>query len=226
MDDSYKQKPYNFATPIHAMANFQSLEGDLYVGKSAEGDDRIDSERASELYSQVVFISDKIDLRFYCAIGGHIPLSEGSISEEYEGRFYYPHYNETTVEVAIDARQNLELYEENISVRYSIVQGDVYLRSESEITAYSGNHLVTDEKVYKVIDPLISRPTGQSEHDEFLDTESVDEPIRVKNVETEVTVPVEYDKVVNLTEVDRTGALKVKEPDDILSQSFEPLRDN
>lgn len=205
------------------MASFHAVQGDLYVGESAEEDDRIDSEKADKMYSQVVFVNDKINLRFYSGIGGYIPLSEDNISEEYGDRVYYPYYNETVSEVAINTDQDLTLYEEDVSILYALVEGEMYIRSESEITAYGGNHLVVNGEVYKVVDPLITKPTGTSQNDEFLDVESVEKPVRVKNVETGVKVPVEYDKVVDLNESERAGALKVNEPDAVLTQAFSNL---
>lgn len=207
------------------MVSFQAVKGDLYVGESAEEDDRIDSEKASEMYSQVVFVNDQIDLRFYSGIGGYIPFSEDSVVEEYGDKVYYPYYNETVAEVAINTDQDLELYEEDVSLLYALVEGDMYVKSESEITAYGGNHLVAHEQVYKVVDPLITKPTGESDRDEFLDVDSVEKPVRVKNVETGVKVPINYDKIVDLNESERTGALKIREPDAVLTQAFNTLRD-
>lgn len=208
------------------MVSFQAVQGDLYVGESAEEDDRIDSEKASEMYSQVVFVNDQINLRFYSGIGGYIPLSEDNIVEEYGDKVYYPYYNETVAEIAINTDQALELYEEDVSLLYALVQGDMYVRSESEITAYGGNHLVANEQVYKVVDPLITKPTDESDRDEFLDVDSVEKPVRVKNVETGVKVPINYEKIVDLNESERTGALKIQEPDAVLTQAFNSLRNS
>jgi len=208
------------------MVSFEKVQGNLYVGESAEDDDRINSEKASEMYSQVVFISDQIDLRFYSGVGRYIPLSENNIVKKNGGNVYYPHYNETVSEVAINTNQDLELHEDNVSLLYSSVQGDIYVRSESEITAYSGNHLVANEEVYKLVNPIMAEPTGESDRDEFLNVNSVDKPIQVKNVETGVEVPINYEKIVNLNESERTGALKIQMPRDVSTQVLDALRNS
>lgn len=206
------------------MVEFKSLRGDLYVRESAEEADQINSEMEDVLYTQAVFKSKNIDIRFYAGIGGYIPVKEDeSIVNEYGDEIYYPFVNETVCEVAINSSQNLELFKENVCLFYVMIEGDMYIASQSG----TGSHyFVQHENIYKILGSMLTPPVDSFDEDEFLGISSVDEPVMVKNVATGATNPIEMSVVEDVLEKNKNGALKVQEPDAVLTQAYNQLRDD
>lgn len=206
------------------MTEFNLLEGSLYVGDSADNDERMSGD-TDDLYSHAVFQSDTLNITFYASIGGYFPVGDIHIQTVDGSDVYYPHQNETTVELHIgDLDDGLKKLYDSVSIQYSTVNGNLYICSQNEITAYGGTYLVCDSELYKIPASLLYHPDGQSIHDEFLDIEPVEEPVLVQNVDSEYSKPVSYDRLAELVEnVEPNGALKLREPDNILDTALDGL---
>lgn len=201
------------------MVQFDFLEGDLFVGKLPDDHHAAESDNADSLYRYVVFKSDAVDLRFYSAIGGAFPVKETSFHETEDGReVYYPYCNESEAELHTKYHNGeLVSFKEDVRLEYAIVDGDVYVRSQNDITAYGGIPLLADGTLYQVQDSLLFEPGESSPRDEFLGMNPTEDPVRVKNLETGYSNPVSYNTVADLVENDDpNGALKVIEPADMM----------
>lgn len=187
------------------------LTGDLFLTKPASKEN-IRFEEDSVI--GVVLRTDDRTLLFRCGIGGLFRFRNEHLHTENGRTVYYPHYNETVVEVnnmSVE-RKNLELIEEDVSVRYRLTD-ELYIISEIEVTTYSPNYLVENDTVYAIEDPLLTE--GQDyEEDSFLGLERVESVVRVRNTETGRSSEVRWDTVETLVENDEmNGAVKVQNPD-------------
>lgn len=207
------------------MAEFKLVEGTLFVGTTAADAEQV-TDDVTDRYSYAVFKAGSFAVTFHSGHWGSYPVTDAHIQETDEGPVYYPYHNETVAEVQVGERDaTLDMAVDTVSLRYATVDGDLYICSQNEITAYGGTYLVRDDDLYKVHDSLFSRPDGVvSERDPFLDIAPVEEPVRVQHVETGYSKPVPYDQVATLVENDEpNGALKLREPDNILDTVTDTL---
>lgn len=198
------------------MTDFNFLEGDLLVGASAEGDERV--EDGENMYYSVVFQSEHVSLEFRSGIGGYLPVEEDHFQYNGQREVYYPYVNETQVTPHFQSTDGLDLLEEGVSLKYLVVEGELYVVSQNEITAYSPIFFHQNGVPYVARDLVLFVPEESYQGDDFLGIDSVDQPVQVENVETGYSNPVEYEVLAEIIENDRmNGLLKVEEPDDMLS---------
>jgi len=191
------------------MVKFKKTTGDLFVGESAENSDRRSGDSQYYLYRCVVFRSSEFNI---VLSNGYYPVKESHIIDN----VYYPHFNEAKFTIEAVENDELNLFEENITLEYAVINNEIYIKSDSEITSYGGFHIVIDDDVYKVHDSLLMHSSGESPKDSFLNIESVSNPVKVENVATNYTLPIKEIKVRNLVENnDKNGALKIHEPKNV-----------
>lgn len=195
------------------MVTFNRAEGRLLLGQPADEDERYDDD-AEDLYARAVFETDSFAITFYSGIGGYYSVEDSHIQPVDGQPVYFPHENEAVAEVNTGILNDEELVEraDDVCIEYAVVDGDVYVRSQSEITAYGGTYLVVDGELYQIVDSLLTHPSGETRPDEFLGIESTEEPVTVENVATGYRQPVPYERVVELVESDESnGALELEE---------------
>lgn len=207
------------------MVDFNLLEGTLYVGESPDPERFEDNDPPAHLHSCAVFESDRITIAFYTGIGGSYPVRDAHLRERDGNTVYYPHQNEAIAEVNVgDIDEELDTFAEDVCLRYATVDGETFICSDYEVTAYGGTFMVVNEDIYEVKDNLLFTPEDRSEPDEFLGIESVEEPVAVRNVSTGYTLPVTYSRVSELIENDEpNGALQLREPDNVLAAATSEL---
>lgn len=207
------------------MVEFHNLKGRILISELKESDQYQSTKDSEESYREVVFLSEDINLRFYSANRGHIPFSEEYLMEEYGNKIYFPYYDETKAELIVgDPPENIQEYAKDVSILYAILDENMYIRSESESTAYGGCYIVRNQEIYKISRPIaVTGNDEQINSDNYLNLKSVENPVMVKNVRTGVKVPLEMERVKNVIEEDRSGVLKLREPNSVLSQSIKNL---
>lgn len=204
------------------MVDINSVEGDIFVGQSAEEDERVKND--DDLFSEVVFRSDEISLIFSSAIGGYYPINEQHIMTEDGETVYYPYINETRMLPYFQDASDLELFEENVSIRYLKINGDIFVLSQNEITAYSPIYFLHNDTAYASRDSLLAKTHSSYDGDELLEINSVENPVHVEELQTGYSRPLNYDKVSEIIENDEmNGLLKLEEPEDITSSVFRSL---
>jgi len=197
------------------MVEFRFLEGKLLVGHSAEDDDRI--ENGEEMYRNVVFENQHLSLEFKSGIGGYYPLDDEDIQEEDNKDIYYPHVNETQMNPFFGNTEGFDEFVQDVLLKYVVVNGDMYVVSQNEITAYGPIFFHNSGVPYVAKDPMLMEPQGPYDGDEFLGIEPVDQPIQVENIETGYSEPVDYDMLAEvIRNDDMNGLVKLEEPEDIL----------
>lgn len=204
------------------MVQFEYLEGDLYVGESAEENEMMEGEELDSMYRHVTFATDRFSLVFKVTASGYMPLSEDYIAQGTR-TVYYPYQNEVSVSLRLDKPEEEDtLYMEDVSLTYAMVDDTMFIRSNNEPT-YSETIIVKNENLYRVAD------YGKKEKgyagDEFLGLEEVQgEYVRVENLETGVVVPVDAEIVRNeVASEEINGALRVHDSEDTVSQLVQSL---
>lgn len=188
------------------------LNGKLYVGKTAESDERYSGDNLDELREGVVFVSDSgIEILFRCGIGRYVPFNESHIVSENSKQIYYPYANETVVEVGspyVDL-SNMTKIKDDISLRYvTIGSNSIYIQSQVEPTAYLPNHLTIDNTIYAVISCDTS-----VEEDSFLGIPAQESVTIVRNEATKQACAVDSEKVDQLMDSEEpNGALQIQSP--------------
>lgn len=206
------------------MSSFETATGALYVGESAEGNEHI--ENPEGLYSHAVFVTEHAALVFKMSIGGYYPVGNDSFEYEDDTVRYFPYRNETTVEVAYSPdTDDLTKVHDEVEIEFAFVDGDLFIRSQNEITAYAPNYLIVDGEVYEH-GQLFMRGDGSSDRDAFLGLEPVDgDVVYVENLRTGFRVPKAYDDVADRVENDEhNGALRVHESDDTMEAVANALK--
>lgn len=201
------------------------LNGTLFAGEDAVDDDRYTGDNCEELHRGVMFSLDERDnITFRSGIGGYMSLKNGHIVSENGRDVYYPYYNETVCEVGNPRVKDatVEKFADDISLRYTVVNNEVYIRSRSEVTAYTHNHMIINGEVYSIIDSLMHNNHKDYQKDSFLELSGLESGVRVKNMRTEQVRAVEGNKVRDLLENDENnGALKINNPD---MDTYNPAR--
>ena len=207
------------------MTDFSFIKGDLLVEKSAKEDERL--EDGENRYSRAMFQSENVNFMFQLSIGGYFPVKERSFETVNNKRVYYPYRNETSVELQFSPQSsNFEVLEENIHVEVVSVGSDLYIRSQNEVTAYGGTYVIVDNNLYEIVPSLLMGPRGPFEGDEFLGIEEESEPVRIENLSSGYSTPVSYDRVAEIVENEnKNGALKVREPENALSNLIKEIND-
>lgn len=206
------------------MSSFETATGSLYVGESAEGNEHI--ENPEGLYSHAVFIAENAALVFKSGIGRYYPVGDESFGYEDGTVRYFPYRNETTVEVAYSPdTDDLTRVHEEVEIEFASVDGDLFIRSQNEITAYAPNYLIVNDEVYEH-GQLFMRDDGSSDQDAFLGLEAVDgDAVYVENLRTGFRVPKAYDDVADCVENDEhNGTLRVHESDDTMETVANALK--
>lgn len=192
------------------------LNGTLFAGEDAVDDDRYNGDNDEELRRGVMFsLDERDDITFRSGIGGYMSLKDGHIVSENGTDVYYPYYNETVCEVGNPHVQDttVEKVADDISLRYTAVNDEVYIHSQSEVTAYTHNYMIINGEVYAIVDSLMHSNHKDYQKDSFLELSGLG-GVRVKNMRTEQVRAVEGSKVRDLLENDENnGALKVNNPD-------------
>lgn len=205
------------------MVEFNSFTGRILLGQHASEDDRYDDD-VEDLFSPVVFDAERFDIVLYSGMGGYYSIEDDHIQTVDGEQVYFPYENEANAEVAVGGLpDDIDFTEKatDVQIQYAEVDGEVYLRSQNEITAYGGQHLVIDGNLYRIHDSLLVVRDETTDTDEFLDIPAVEEPVLVENVETGHARPLEYDRVAELVENDEpNGALKLQEPDSVIAELF------
>lgn len=209
------------------MNSFKTLTGKLLVGECASEDEQVESPKQEDLYSQAVFVSDEVSLQFYSGIGGYFLVEEEHFMTENNNTFYYPYFNETNVsiEMPVNNRENLTVHKEDVKLEYQVVNNNTYIRSGSEITAYTGFYFTTNGNIYQCHGSLLVHPEEESQADEFLGLESVQNPVTVENIETGHAVSLNYSTIEEIIESDsnNNGFLKVGSPKNLESRLSQEL---
>jgi hypothetical protein len=187
--------------------------GELYVTKTVREDNVAVGEDA---VVGVVLRTGNRTFLFRCGIGGGFKFEENEHLHTEDGRtVYYPYYNETVVEVNSPRveQKKLELVAEDVSVRYQLTD-ELYIFSEIEATAYSPNYLVQDGTVYAIEDTLFVEGGQDYGEDSFLDLESAEGVLEVRNTVTGRSGTVKRDKLDDLIENEEpNGAIRVQNPE-------------
>jgi len=201
------------------MVDFQKLTGDLYV------EEVDDNSPKDYFYKYAVFKSSNISivltgLRYY-------QIKESNFEQESERTFYYPYFNETSARIhPYDLENDLDILKENITIKYTIVNNNIYIKSKSEITAYGGINLYINNGIYKLHTPPLLKSGEDFEKDDFLGIEEISEAVLVENIQTGIKSPVKENKMTSLLKNDENnGLLRLEEPKtDYLPQIIKRLR--
>lgn len=192
------------------MTDFEYIEGDLYVGQSNEDNEYFDGE--GNAYQHVTFATDRFSLVFRVIGSGYFPLTDEHLVQGTRTVFY-PYQNEVSAELHFNKPEvEDELFEENISITYATIDGEIYIRSQNQPT-YSQSYIIKNNEIYKVIDETKNKkPYGG---DNFLDVSAIQqENVLVENVEDGIKSPVSYTSVRGEIESDElNGAIKVQDVD-------------
>lgn len=198
------------------MEGFRFLDGDLLTGSSAEDNENIND--GENMYHRVVFESEYMSFEFRSGIGGYYPLEDSHLMIEDQNEVYYPHINETQMTPYLQSTEELTQFKKDVSIKYTIVSGDLYVVSQNDITAYGPIFFHINGVPYAAKDPLLVTPEESYKGDKFLGIDSVDQPIQVENIRTGYSNPIEYDTLSEIIQNDKmNGLLKLEEPNDVLS---------
>lgn len=192
------------------MTQFNYIEGDLYVGQSNEDNEYFEGK--GDAYQRVTFATDRFSLVFRVIGSGYFPLTDEHLVQGTRTVFY-PHQNEVSIELHFDKPEvEDELFEENVSITYTTVDGEIYIRSQNQLT-YSQTYIVKNDEIYKVIDE--TRDEEPHSGDDFLDVSAVqEENVLVENVDNGITSPLSYATVRREIESDDlNGAIRVQDVD-------------
>jgi len=214
------RKFYYCTVKLDTMVQFKEITGNLFVGKSAENSKHISGESQNYLYQFAVFRSSVFNIVLYTGIGGYYPVKESDIVDN----TYYPYFNETKCTVEAVKNNDVELFKENVSIEYAVINNDIFIKSDSEITAYGGFHFVFNNQIYKIYDSLLTYSEVELPKDEFLNIHSVSNAVKVENISKKYVSPVEETKVRKLIENDdKNGAIKVHEPENSIEGILKKL---
>lgn len=190
------------------------FNGELYVSEIGDQHDRLDEGDVSG----VVFKHEDMNLLFRSAIGGRFIFERSHIRKKDEKNVYYPHFNETTVEMNNPKvyQKTLKKVEEDVSVGYLVASDNLYVRSQVEVATYSPIHIVVNENLYAIRDPLLVEGGRDFAQDKFLGFQPSKNSVRVKNVQSGLTKAVDRDKIDNLINNNRSnGAIHVSDPENM-----------
>lgn len=206
------------------MVDFETVEGTLYVAEQPQDNNEYTPDNEN-LHPCAIFECEAFTVTFFDGMGMHYVVTDEHIHSEEVGDVYYPHMNEAVAELSTHVNtNNVEVFRENVLLKYTIVNGDVYINSQNEITAYGGTYCIKNEELYKIVDSLLTTPQTASERDELLDIDPVTEPVHVQNVESEYVSPVECDQVQEMVKNEvMNGALKLREPTDSIRKLTQRL---
>ena len=190
--------------------------GTLFAGQTAEEDESYDGDNLERLRSGIVFDTGDFEVLFRSGIGSYLPLEDNHFTEENGESFYYPYPNETIAEVD-NPRANtseMEVIQESVSLRYRVVGTQVFVITQSEVTAYSPVHVVVDDELYAMESPIVAGDGTDFESDDLLGLDARSGCSPVRNVRTDVKMPVDKDEVTRLLEEEEfNGALELQDPD-------------
>lgn len=191
------------------------LSGKLLAGEDAQNDERFTSnvENPETLREGIVFSNENREILFRSGIGRYVRLEENHLISENSSTIYYPYYNETVAE-AQNPRVNvdeLEVFRENVSLKYTIIGNEIFIHSQLEHTSYAPNYLYFNGDVYSV--SIYAGNSHDYEEDEFLGIDGQENGVLVENVRTGLTGAVDADEVSSLIESDEhNGLIKVQSP--------------
>lgn len=203
------------------MDQFELLQGDLYVGQQAAETDYVNGESGDHLYGDAVFQSDTLSLIFKSGVGLFFAVRDEHFTPlDEETTVYYPSYNEAVVQPKLgQATEDRELLAEDVCLQYAVLDGSMYIRSQSEITAYGGALFLAAGDIYSVEDSMLIDYQESAESDDFLGIEETAESVTVRNIRTGFTSPVSQSKVSDVLESDEpNGVLEVEEPQSIVEE--------
>ncbi len=205
------------------MVNFKKATGNLFVGKSAKNSDRISGESQNYLYEFALFRSKDFNIVLSSGIGRYYPVKENDIVDN----TYYPYFNEAKCTIETIENDNVELFKENVNIEFAVFNDEMFIKSDSEITAYGGFYLVINEQVYKVHNSLLVNSSEDSGKDNVLNIEPVSNAIKVENMNTNYILPVNETKIRDIVESDaKNGALRIREPENIKYHFLKNIKDN
>jgi len=196
---------------------FSVLTGTLFAGETAEENESHKGENRERLRRGVVFDGGDFEILFNSGIGGYLPLEDNHLRQEDGHTIYYPYYNETVAEVdnpRVDT-SDMEVVQETVSLLYKVVDGRLFVKSQSEVPAYSPLNLVVNGKIYSVESPFMHEGQGY-DGDLFLGLESRDDTVLAEDLQTGVKMPVDREMVVEMLDSeDSNGCLEVRDPEQI-----------
>ena len=197
-------------------SNFNTLTGDLLVDTESISDGIDDKENA---YNAVIFTSPRATFLFTVGIGGPLSLSkdENFVTNDTETTFYPP-YNEIQVQPISGIPPDFSLYKKNVSLEYKIVHGELFIKSLVDFVVYGPSYFVYDDSIYE-------KSLRYNRQETYFDdsllqfSQTVEDPVFVKNFETEICLPMEKSKYTEIVESSsKNGALKLSKPTSITSK--------
>jgi len=197
-------------------SSFNTLTGDLLVDTKSVQDWINDKENT---YNALIFVSPRATFLFTVGIGGPLSISddENFVTNDTETTFYPP-YNEIQVQPISGIPSDFSVYKENVSLEYKIVHDELFLKSLVDFVVYGPSYFVYDGSVYEK--SVAYNPQETSFDDSLLQfSQTVEDPVFVKNFETEICLPMEKSKYTEIVESNsRNGALKLSKPTSITSK--------
>lgn len=177
------------------------------------------SRQENDVLRAVVLDTGKERLMFRSNRYGVMELEDSHIVEEGDRSVYYPHYNETVVELDNPRfhQDAFVTYRENVSVRYFLcdypADHEMYVASQIEKAAYSPNTIVVEGTLYSVLDSLFVEGGTDFEEDTFLSLDARENSVRVENVQTGRVGAVSRETIDQFFEQNpMRGAIPVREP--------------
>lgn len=197
------------------MVTFNHISGDLYV---RELDDNNDVHR-DDLYAKVVFEADPISINFMNRMGNYFRVGEDNFKQENNMVHYYPEQNEVVAELYVGNTEGMELYEEDVTLTYTNLGDDIYLRSQGDVTAYAPVYITVNKNIYAITDSMLTGGASDIKEDVFLGINVDDDKsyINVENVETGLSSLIEYDEIEAMLKNDEpNGFVKVVAPQNVM----------
>lgn len=196
------------------MNKFNSITGSLYGVKnekaSVHGEDK-----SSNYYENLAFIScsGNVKIAFHSIMSNRLPISTDNFQQINDKCLFYPPVNEVCATyVYTYDKTDKDLIKENVNLEYTIINDQLYLTAKSEVTAHS-IMFKDNSEVYEVEKPLIFMDSDKYEGDELLNIGSVTDPILVRNLRTNVAVPLSHEKVMSEIENnENNGIIEVTFP--------------
>jgi len=196
--------------------SFQNLTGDVLVDANSVPDWIDDKENA---YNAVIFTSAEATFLFTVGIGGPLSISENEnfVTNDTE-TIFYPPYNEITVQPISGIPTDFSLYKKNVSVEYTIIHDELFLKSLVDFVVYGPSYFVYEDSIYEKSIGYTHQET--SFDDSLLQfSQTFEDPVFVKNFKTGVRLPMEKSKYTEIVKNNSgNGALKLSKPTSITSK--------
>lgn len=183
-----------------------------------ELDDNNDVHR-DDLYAKVVFEADPISINFMNRMGNYFRVGEDNFKQENNMVHYYPEQNEVVAELYVGNTEGMELYEEDVTLTYTNLGDDIYLRSQGDVTAYAPVYITVNKNIYAITDSMLTGGASDIKEDVFLGINVDDDKsyINVENVETGLSSLIEYDEIEAMLKNDEpNGFVKVVAPQNVM----------